>query len=214
MLTQGNMLNPVFNSNSILDLNMSIFKMVYDLYDTKSYIRNDILRDDYSLKCLFLEMNTKNPLEYLIKEEYADSFDDLYEEFRNDSNIEKYYRYYATASMINILQETTYTNTTIMCSNKKEAEFLEKIFPKTKIITGSQFNINGKYDAYYTGDIEDIGTFIQDPKGIQVKLLRFKYNLERKKGLELPKLSVAFPYMDTNKFSIMDPYTDVIVPNE
>ena len=214
MIGQGKSLNPIFNSNSILDLNLSIFKMTYDLYDTHKYIRSDILRDDYSLKCLFLEMPNKNPLEYLIDEEYADSYDDLYEEFRNDPKIENYYCFYAIANMIKILEETSYSKTTILCTNKMEAKFLEKVFDKTKIITGSQFNINGKYDAYYTGDITDLGTVIEDPKGLQIKLLRFRYNLERKRGLEMPKLSVALPYMDMNKFSILDPYNDVIVPDE
>lgn len=206
-------LSPLFKFDSIVDINMSIFSMVYDLYDTKKYIRDDIMRDDYSLKCLFLTMKNKNPLEYLVREEYSDSYDNLYQEFRNDPKLVDYYKFFDTARMVRMMEDISYLNPCILCQNQREKMFVENTFHRVKILMG-EININGKYETYYTDDVTDIGTIIKDPVAIHFKLLRFQYNLEKKRGIEIPKLKIVLPYLDVNKFSYIDPYTNIIVPDE
>lgn len=78
----------------------------------------------------------------------------------------------------------------------------------------TKFEINKKFDAYFTSNIWDIGNKLNNPMGIQFKITRAKWNLEDKGGFEFPLIKAIRLYSDTCRFSLVDPYTDIILPKE
>lgn len=214
-MKENNHIFPLFDFNSLVDINLSIVHMIRnEFYSDKYFIKLD---DEYFVKCLLTTMKDHNVINSIIQPKYEDRCNEsLYNDFLNDEHLPSYFVEFPLAKVFRILSETGYTPPSILCTNKIQKEYCAKNFPKGKVIMlkpNTKLDINQKYDCYYTADIMDIINKIDNPKKIQFRVLRFNYNLEDKDGIEIVKLDILKPYLKYNSFSLVDPYTDIIIPD-
>ena len=215
-MKDSNQIFPLFDFNSLVDIDLSIVHMIREeFYSDKYFIRLD---DEYFLKCLLTTRKDHNVIRSIIQPKYEDRCEDsLYEDFLNDEHLPSYFVEFPLANVFRILSDTGYTPSAILCTNEVQRQYCAAHFPKGNIeylTKGSKININKKYDCYYTANLQDVLTKIEDPKHIQFRILRFDYNLEDKDGIELVKLEVVKPYLKHNTFYLVDPYNDIIIPDK
>lgn len=215
MLQQGQILRPLFDFDAIVDFPMSIARMIREEFGSSKYFLN--LEDEYWLKCMFRTMDNKDPMPLLLTDKYKNRCDGLYDEFLKDSKLSKYYTTYPIADILKIFNLNGFVDSTIVAHNNSEIDFIRKYYrDKVKIMkyNGKPLSINNKYGAYYTSDINNIITKLDNPKYIVFHIMRFKYNMEHKEGIELLKYDVIKDVHKSNKFIVMDPYNDIKLPEE
>lgn len=211
----NNILYPLFDFDSLVDLNLSVVRMIRDSYYNEKYFHPSIKNDDYFHKCRLLTMKDKNPLKLYLNEDFMDNADDIYEEMLNDKELENFYSPFDTIELVYMTSKVSFINVSVLCRNENDEKFINSLNLNTKtIISEKRIDINKKYDTYYFSDINDIDNKLLNPKGIYFKVLRFKYNMEDKDGIEIPKVEKLKAYMKNNKFSFVDPYKNVILPEE
>lgn len=211
---ENKILYPLFDIESIIDYPMTVAKMIRDKYFNSKYFLN--LEDEYWLKCMFSIMKTKDPIPLLVTDKYVDRCEGLYKEFLEEKDISDYYTDHILANAVEIFNLNGFTISTIMVNNDNEAEFIKKRFnDQCKIIKyKNPININGKYGAYYTNDVNYILSKLVDPMYIVFKVAKFKYNLEDKEGFDLLKLEVLKNVDKSNRFKFFEPYNDIQIPKE
>ena len=211
-----NYIFPLFDFNSLVDINLSIVHMIRNEFYSSKYFIN--LDDEYFIKCLLTTMKDRNVIKAIIQPKYEDRCEySLYDDFLNDEHLPLYFVEFPLSKVFRIALETGYTPAAILCTNDVQKKYCAKHFPSGNIEylePGTKININKKYDCYYTSDIMDVVNKIDNPKKIQFRILRFDYNLEDKDGIELVNLEIAKPYLGSNTFCLVDPYTDIIIPDK
>lgn len=215
----GTILKPLFDFDSIVDLGLSICHYIKDNGFVEKYFNTDItIDDDYFLRCLLLSSNNYNPFYVLLNEDYIDHAESLFNEIIEDKDLVEYYTNYDISSLVTIFNNTAFTKPEILCHNNFQVEYCKKLYDgiiKINLLKkDTKFEINKKYDSYFTSNIWNIGDKLDNPMGIQFKITRAKWNLENKGGFELPLIKAIGLYSDTCKFSLVDPYTDIILPKE
>lgn len=212
-------LRPLFDFESIVDFNLAVIHMVREEFWTDKYFNSDIaINNEYFLKCAIISNKQFNPLNIILKPEYEDSADNIYREFLEEEILEDYYEFFPVGGLVKIYAANSFTHPTILCHNKKQAEYCKKIYDEhldVKTIIrkpDEKIDINVKYDCYFTNNIWDIHNKLDHPRAMQFRVMRAQYNLEQGSGFELPLFEAAMPYMGSCKFGLVDPYTDVILP--
>lgn len=214
-MKDSNSIFPLFDFNSLVDINLSIVHMIRNEFYSSKYFIN--LDDEYFIKCLLTTMKDRNVIKSIIQPKYEDRCgESLYQDFLNDEHLESYFVEFPLSNVFRIASETGYIPAAILCTNEVQRRYCIKHFPKGNIEylkPGTKININKQYDCYYTSDIMDIVNKIDNPKKIQFRILRFDYNLEDKDGIELVNLEIVKPYLAYNTFSLVDPYNDIVIPD-
>ena len=210
---KDNEIFPLFDFNSIIDINLSIVHLIREEYYSSKYFIN--LDDEYFIKCLLTTMGDHDVIKSIIQSKYEDRIESLYKDFLNDEKLPNYFVEFPLARLFRIVSDTGYVKPAVLCSSQMEKEYIQTKYPESKIIyfNGQKININGKYDCYYTAVLDDINTKIDKPSKIQFKILRFNYNLEDKDGIELLKFDKIQDYLLDNSFGLIDPYTDIVIPD-
>lgn len=219
----GAVLKPLFDFDSIVDINLSILHMMRDCYSNPDYVYDNIHKvDDYFMRCELLLSKTKNPLHIFFKPGNVDSIDNLYESMLVDPQLARFYTPTSILTMLRIYQEADYISPAILCKNTQEEHHIRQMskeyhteYKTIMIPENHKININNTFDAYYTSDIYNLDYRLDNPEGIQFKISKFKYNMEPKAGgVSLPLISESIKYADTNRFSFIEPYSDFMLPLE
>ena len=216
---EGTELRPVFDFDSIIDINLSVLHLLRSHYDNPKYMYSNVHRvDDYFLRSELIMSDTINPLHIFMKPEYKDDFNSLYEELLKDPKLKNFYTPTSIFGLLNIYHEADYIKPSILCKNAQEQHHISILGRKYKkeydtilVKEGDKFKM-GVHDSYYTGDIFNIDYRLDNPEGVSFKISKFKYNLESKEGMPLPLASESIKYVDTNKFYLIDPYANFTLP--
>ena len=212
-------LKPLFDFEAIVDFNLSVVHMVRDEFWTDKYFDPDIaIRNEYFLKCALICNKDFNPLKILLRPEYSDSADNIYKSLLEEDILEEYYEFFPTGGLVTMYASNSFTNVSVLCHSKKQVDYCKKLYPERLGIStilrkpDEKVNINKKYDCYFTNNIRDIKTKLDNPEGLQFRVMRARYNIEDKDGIEMPLMEIALPLSNTCTFGLVDPYTDIIVP--
>ena len=199
-------LRALFEFDSIVDINLAVIHMMkYGGFDKEYLVDTWWMADDYFYRNQLLKMKQKNPLSLIMKEKYVS--DVLYQDILDSDELHLYYTPNSVMGLFRILMFGDYAEPVVVCKNKWERTYIQRLGFKDDLIMMAEDKINYKgYGAYYTGDIRSIGKRLDNPKGLALKVLRYKYNMEDKEGLEMPLFKEAFMFSDLNKFYFVDPY--------
>ena len=209
-------LKPLFNFSSVIDINLSLLKLLIDKYDNPEYFKPFIHKvDDYYLKCIIVNSETKNPLYIFLNEEHLDKADDIYNMLLESKDLKHYYMPTSMMHLIPIYKSADCIDPYILCKNDEDADILKNRFKMSNIIVSNEpISINKKFDTFYMGDINDINKDLIEPEGIIFKVLSYKYNKEIKEGIDIPKVKPILKYIDLNTFAFIEPYASFILPEE
>lgn len=203
--------------DTIVDTAMGVLNYVFDKFDDKFIIESLKYIDTESTKCLLVQRSEFNPLKLILKPEYDDKADSLYNEI-----ITNHYQEVVNKSMKNALfyLSKVYDNThgiirtTVLCKNKIEEQFirenntqdvnilLESDFTKVDLAQFDSMMINNFYDILLFRNVQGKSIFIHN----------CDYNLQTVNNVTIPKIEISALVSSVNNIYTIDPYVNLNKP--
>lgn len=211
---EGMIYHPLFDFDSIVDLPLSVAKLIREEYYSEKYFIN--LEDEHFLKCLFATIPTRDPMRYIMTDKYVDRCDELYNELMRDPKLVQYYSLYDVANLINIFTVSGFTKCTVLVKDKQEQSFIKDLYKNEVdiLVSDKPIDINNKYGMYYTSNIYNLIDKFIEPKFINFRILDLKCNMESKTGFETFKFDVLKTISSTNNLNVINSYNDLKLPEE
>ena len=214
-------IDPLFDFQSVCDIDFGLYKLIKEEYYDRDIFNNYLFDsdDDRFIRTVLLSREYFNPLFIFCKKDVltGTEMDDLYQEF-----LEKEYdKIISLSTPTTIMEIATISNSlnkmvnvTILCATPKEAEWVKNHNHKLKCVISDykDFDLTS-YDTLYIKDIYTLLAFKQDTLiNKNIIFPRFIFNLEKSKNIEIPILEVSKKYYKNNKFMATDPYKGISVP--
>ena len=203
----------LFEFETLIDLDLSVIMYIINNMNNSKYIDTDLLKNTTTINGLenrLLFRENINPLSIIIKKDYEDSIDDIYNELMKSHKKEIVDNALPTDIMTfcNLGSSITgVVNNHVNCKDKIEEEYIHT-FPG-KIIT----KIN-EYDlsAYNTLSAKTIDNLF-DYKNLTNKkifILNTRYNMMKDYLIYKPE---AMAVSTSNTMCIIDPYKNLTIPS-
>ena len=211
---EGTVYRPLFDFDSIVDLPLSIVRLIKAEYYSEKYFIN--LDDEEFLKCLFATIPERDPMKYIMTDKYVDRCEELYGELKNDPKLKEYYTTYDIANLVDVFTASGFTKCTVLVDNNKDADYIKKLYEDRAdvIVHDKPIDINNKYGMYYTSNIYNLVNKFIEPKFINFRILDLKCNMESKSGFKAFKFDVLKQISDSNNLAVVNPYSRLKLPEE
>ena len=209
--------------DSIFDTDIGVIKVMLDKYANPKFIDNELLgmstiRTDDTIKYLLAVRNKKNPLTAILKQEYIESADDLYNQvFKEDfqdiiSNSQP-------SAIYTVVQALMQTNSnmdfTIICDAPVQADIIKALDPKLKtVVIPEEYNYKcfHDYDNIFIKDFMDMLRTEYPVTKKNIYLSRLIFNMSPVMGELVPKMEINVIVGRANKIMLIDYYTNLKAP--
>ena len=174
----------LFTSNILLDTDIGVYRLVREKYDNPKYFKLnilDVIIERY--KEVIPRRDTINPLSFIIKDEYKNSIDNLYNEMmsKDYSRILELSEFTNVEDVLGLFLTRKELDIKIVCKNLEEKQIFKNRNKKYNIVVLENYkDIDVEpYNAIYTKYYKDYSKFDK----IVAKTLYFanaKYNFTNK----------------------------------
>ena len=206
--------------DSVFDTDIGVIKVMLDKYANPKFIDNELLgmstiRTDDTIKYLLAVRNKKNPLTAILKQEYIESADDLYNQvFKEDfqdiiSNSQP-------SAIYTVVQALMQTNSnmdfTIICDAPVQADIIKALDPKLKtVVIPEEYNYKcfHDYDNIFIKDFMDMLRTEYPVTKKNIYLSRLIFNMSPVMGELVPKMEINVIVGRANKIMLIDYYTNL-----
>ena len=226
-------MNNIKISNKILvdydllfDEDFGLRQLILDEYTNDEHFKIDLLSklSKNILNGIFINRDNKNPLTIMLKSEYIDSKDSLYEEFINELDY-KIISLSPKTDFIKFIKALTLTkeiDITILCKKLLQKQNIKNELndiPCNIIVCGNnKINID-KYDSIYIKSY-DLLNLIEFPRGKNIYIANYKFNSlefilsDSNNNIDEEMLENIYLLSKANKLSMIDIYdnTNIIKP--
>ena len=207
----------IFEFEMLFDLDYTLATLIQRYYGKSKYFDTVLEEDPISLRLLLLTRTEKNPIYILLKPEYRDSADSLYEELKEEFSIELYLRrniyfteFYKFFSVL-IKSDGAVADIGVIVNNKKEEAIVRELSPLIRVFDSKEIARND-YDALYIKDKDTVGLITPKVEGKTIFLANYGFNLTTIGEEESPDLEFMEEYSDDNAIFTVDIYSSVVKP--
>lgn len=207
----------IFEFEMLFDLDYTLATLIQRYYGKSKYFDTVLEEDPISLRLLLLTRTEKNPIYILLKPEYRDSADSLYEELKEEFSMELYLRrniyfteFYKFFSVL-IKSDGAVADIGVIVNNKKEEAIVRELSPLIRVFDSKEIARND-YDALYIKDKDTVGLITPRVEGKTIFLANYGFNLTTIGEEESPYLEFMEEYSDDNAIFTVDIYSSVVKP--
>lgn len=207
----------IFEFEMLFDLDYTLATLIQRYYGKSKYFDTVLEEDPISLRLLLLTRTEKNPIYILLKPEYRDSADSLYEELKEEFSMELYLRrniyfteFYKFFSVL-IKSDGAVADIGVIVNNKKEEAIVRELSPLIRVFDSKEIARND-YDALYIKDKDTVGLITPRVEGKTIFLANYGFNLTTIGEEESPDLEFMEEYSDNNAIFTVDIYSSVVKP--
>lgn len=207
----------IFEFEMLFDLDYTLATLIQRYYGKSKYFDTVLEEDPISLRLLLLTRTEKNPIYILLKPEYRDSADSLYEELKEEFSMELYLRrniyfteFYKFFSVL-IKSDGAVADIGVIVNNKKEEVIVRELSPLIRVFDSKEIARND-YDALYIKDKDTVGLITPKVEGKTIFLANYGFNLTTIGEEESPDLEFMEEYSDDNAIFTVDIYSSVVKP--
>ena len=207
----------IFEFEMLFDLDYTLATLIQRYYGKSKYFDTVLEEDPISLRLLLLTRTEKNPIYILLKPEYRDSADSLYEELKEEFSMELYLRrniyfteFYKFFSVL-IKSDGAVADIGVIVNNKKEVAIVRELSPLIRVFDSKEIARND-YDALYIKDKDTVGLITPRVEGKTIFLANYGFNLTTIGEEESPDLEFMEEYSDDNAIFTVDIYSSVVKP--
>lgn len=207
----------IFEFEILFDLDYTLATLIQRYYGKSKYFDTVLEEDPISLRLLLLTRTEKNPIYILLKPEYRDSADSLYEELKEEFSMELYLRrniyfteFYKFFSVL-IKSDGAVADIGVIVNNKKEEAIVRELSPLIRVFDSKEIARND-YDALYIKDKDTVGLITPRVEGKTIFLANYGFNLTTIGEEESPDLEFMEEYSDDNAIFTVDIYSSVVKP--
>lgn len=207
----------IFEFEMLFDLDYTLATIIQRYYGKSKYFDTVLEEDPISLRLLLLTRTEKNPIYILLKPEYRDSADSLYEELKEEFSMELYLRrniyfteFYKFFSVL-IKSDGAVADIGVIVNNKKEEAIVRELSPLIRVFDSKEIARND-YDALYIKDKDTVGLITPKVEGKTIFLANYGFNLTTIGEEESPDLEFMEEYSDDNAIFTVDIYSSVVKP--
>lgn len=207
----------IFEFEMLFDLDYTLATLIQRYYSKSKYFDTVLEEDPISLRLLLLTRTEKNPIYILLKPEYRDSADSLYEELKEEFSMELYLRrniyfteFYKFFSVL-IKSDGAVADIGVIVNNKKEEAIVRELSPLIRVFDSKEIARND-YDALYIKDKDTVGLITPKVEGKTIFLANYGFNLTTIGEEESPDLEFMEEYSDDNAIFTVDLYSSVVKP--
>lgn len=207
----------IFEFEMLFDLDYTLATLIQRYYGKSKYFDTVLEEDPISLRLLLLTRTEKNPIYILLKPEYRDSADSLYEELKEEFSMELYLRrniyfteFYKFFSVL-IKSDGAVADIGVIVNNKKEEAIVRELSPLIRVFDSKEIARND-YDALYIKDKDTVGLINPRVEGKTIFLANYGFNLTTIGEEESPDLEFMEEYSDDNAIFTVDIYSSVVKP--
>lgn len=207
----------IFEFEMLFDLDYTLATLIQRYYGKSKYFDTVLEEDPISLRLLLLTRTEKNPIYILLKPEYRDSADSLYEELKEEFSMELYLRrniyfteFYKFFSVL-IKSDGAVADIGVIVNNKKEEAIVRELSPLIRVFDSKEIARND-YDALYIKDKDTVGLITPKVDGKTIFLANYGFNLTTIGEEESPDLEFMEEYSDDNAIFTVDLYSSVVKP--
>ena len=207
----------IFEFEMLFDLDYTLATLIQRYYGKSKYFDTVLEEDPISLRLLLLTRTEKNPIYILLKPEYRDSADSLYEELKEEFSMELYLRrniyfteFYKFFSVL-IKSDGAVADIGVIVNNKKEEAIVRELSPLIRVFDSKEIARND-YDALYIKDKDTVGLITPKVEGKTIFLANYGFNLTTIGEEESPDLEFMEEYSDDNAIFTVDIYSSVVKP--
>lgn len=207
----------IFEFEMLFDLDYTLATLIQRYYGKSKYFDTVLEEDPISLRLLLLTRTEKNPIYILLKPEYRDSADSLYEELKEEFSMELYLRrniyfteFYKFFSVL-IKSDGAVADIGVIVNNKKEEAIVRELSPLIRVFDSKEIAHND-YDALYIKDKDTVGLITPKVEGKTIFLANYGFNLTTIGEEESPDLEFMEEYSDDNAIFTVDIYSSVVKP--
>lgn len=198
----------------LMDLDLAIVGFVLTHLKEDQLIKPEIAAAETisGLKNLLLFRSERNPLSVIIKDQYKNSYDEIYQDLMNSYGQEIYDMVRPTdiATFVQSAYDSHgLVNITINCKNEKEVSKINKL-SHNKYRTRLNETDMSMYDGLYIKYLKDIPTYQHVDKK-HIYSLNTMYNM-KKTDTAYEVCPEVLLYAETNIIKLIDPYVDLSVP--
>lgn len=203
----------LFEFETVVDVDLSVVMYIIDNMDNSNYIDLNLLKHATTLngienRLLFRE--NINPLSIIIKKEYQDSIDDIYNEIMEYHKQEIIDKALPTdlLSFCNLGSTITgVVNNHVNCKDKIEEAYIHKM--TERIITKlNQFDVTS-YNTLYAKSVDNLFNY-QNLANKKIFILNARYNMMKDFLIYKPE---AMAISTSNTMCIIDPYKNLTIPS-
>lgn len=205
--------NILFDFDAIVDIDIAIVKYFKLYLFDNPYVDTDILssNDEYFFKSILIAREEKNPISLLLKPEFKNSADVLY----NEIIIDQYEDILKLAPplslhtlMINALH-SGFINCTILCKNQYEKQYIKKVAPDAIILDYTKDLKLDNFNCLYIKSFDFLLNHLY-LAGKDVYILGYMYNMEPGET-DIPKLEIFKKISKSIKLHIISPYDNKFI---
>ena len=207
----------IFEFEMLFDLDYTLATLIQRYYGKSKYFDTVLEEDPISLRLLLLTRTERNPIYMLLKPEYRDSADSLYEELKEEFSMELYLRrniyfteFYKFFSVL-IKSNGSVADIGVIVNNKKEEAIVRELSPLIRVFDSKEIARND-YDALYIKDKDTVGLITPRVEGKTIFLANYGFNLTTIGEEESPDLEFMEEYSDDNAIFTVDIYSSVVKP--
>lgn len=207
----------IFEFEMLFDLDYTLATLIQRYYGKSKYFDTILEEDPISLRLLLLTRTERNPIYILLKPEYRDSADSLYEELKEEFSMELYLRrniyfteFYKFFSVL-IKSDGAVADIGVIVNNKKEEAIVRELSPLIRVFDSKEIARND-YDALYIKDKDTVGLITPRVEGKTIFLANYGFNLTTIGEEESPDLEFMEEYSDDNAIFTVDLYSSVVKP--
>lgn len=207
----------IFEFEMLFDLDYTLATLIQRYYGKSKYFDTVLEEDPISLRLLLLTRTEKNPIYILLKPEYRESADSLYEELKEEFSMELYLRrniyfteFYKFFSVL-IKSDGAVADIGVIVNNKKEEAIVRELSPLIRVFDSKEIARND-YDALYIKDKDTVGLITPRVEGKTIFLANYGFNLTTIGEEESPDLEFMEEYSDDNAIFTVDIYSSVVKP--
>ena len=207
----------IFDFEMLFDLDFTLVTLLQRYYGESKYFDTVLEEDTISLRLLLLTRNVKNPIYLILKPEYRESADSLYEELKKEFFIEMYLRrniyfteFYKFFSVL-IKSDVAVADIGVIVNNKREEAIIRELSPLIRVFDSKEIARND-YDALYIKDKDTVSLITPKVEGKTIFLANYGFNLTTLGEEESPDLEFMEEFSDDNAIFTVDLYSSVVKP--
>ena len=199
--------NVLFTSDILYDTDYAILRMIQKSFKRDYFKDISFIENDYTLIDTLMNKITSNPLKYILKEEYIEDSDVLYNSLLSEE-AEILVSLGRFTEVINLAQTYCFSksiNVTVLCRNQFEEQIIKSRINNCKIIINNDYNTDVEsFDSIITRKYEMIDIFLP-LFGKNIYIANLAYNMEPD-SVRVPLISMTEKIKDSNNLFLLDIY--------
>lgn len=203
----------LFEFETLIDLDLSVVMYIINNMNNSKYIDTDLLKNTTTINGLenrLLFRENINPLSIIIKKDYEDSIDDIYNELMKSHKKEIVDNALPTDIMTfcNLGSSITgVVNNHVNCKDKIEEEYIHT-FPGKIITKINEYDLSA-YNTLYAKTIDNLFDY-KNLTNKKIFILNTRYNMMKDYLIYKPE---AMAVSTSNTMCIIDPYKNLTIPS-